>query len=51
MYFNSGGIVGRAPYLPLPWVALRVLDIVDAALVRAAPGIFASQRRIVLQRA
>ena len=51
VFFNSGGIVGRAPYLPLPWVALRVLDIVDAALVRAAPGIFASQRRIVLQRA
>ncbi len=50
VYFNSGGIVGRAPYLPLPWIALRVLDLVDAALVGLAPGIFASQRRIVLQR-
>lgn len=50
VYFNSGGIVGRAPYLPLPSAALRMLDLVDSALVRFAPGIFASQRRIVLQR-
>lgn len=51
VYFNSGGIVGRAPYLPLPSFALRVLDVIDSALVRVAPGIFASQRRIVLRRA
>lgn len=50
VYFNSGGIVGRAPYVPLPTVALRLLDLVDTALVRLAPGVFASQRRIVLQR-
>jgi len=50
VYFNSGGIVGRAPYVPLPSAALRLLDYVDTVLVRAAPGIFASQRRIVLQR-
>ena len=50
VYFNSGGIVGRAPYVPLPTVALRLLDAIDAVLVRIAPGVFASQRRIVLQR-
>ena len=50
VYFNSGGIVGRAPYVPLPSAALRALDFVDTVLVRFAPGIFASQRRIVLQR-
>lgn len=50
VYFNSGGIVGRAPYLPLPVAALRLLDVVDAVLVGFAPGVFASQRRIVLQR-
>ncbi len=50
VYFNSGGIVGRAPYVPLPTLALRLLDLFDAALVRVAPGVFASQRRIVLER-
>jgi len=50
VYFNSGGIVGRAPYVPLPTLALRLLDAVDAALVGLAPGVFASQRRVVLQR-
>ena len=50
VYFNSGGIVGRAPYVPLPSAALRLLDLIDGVLVRVAPGIFASQRRIVLQR-
>ena len=50
VYFNSGGIVGRAPYLPLPTVALRLLDTIDAILVGIAPGVFASQRRIVLRR-
>lgn len=50
VHFNSGGIVGRAPYIPLPIIALRVLDAIDVALVGLAPGIFASQRRIVLQR-
>jgi len=50
VYFNSGGIVGRAPYVPLPMVALRLLDAIDAILVGIAPGVFASQRRIVLRR-
>ena len=48
--FNSGGVTATVPYVPLPWTALRVLDIIDWALVRVAPGVFASQRRLVLRR-
>lgn len=50
VHFNSGGITSRGPYLPLPEVALRVLDAIDGALVAIAPGVFASQRRVVLRR-
>lgn len=50
VYFNSGGIVGRAPYLPLPSFLIGVLDWIDRVLVAAAPAVFASQRRIVLRR-
>ena len=49
--FNSGGVTASVPYLPLPWTALRVIDLVDTALVAIAPGVFASQRRLVLRRA
>ncbi len=50
LHFNSGGITARGPYLPLPEPALRALDAVDAVLVALAPGVFASQRRVVLRR-
>jgi SAM-dependent methyltransferase len=50
IHFNSGGVTASAPYLPLPWAALRVVDAIDGALVAIAPGIFAAQRRIALRR-
>jgi SAM-dependent methyltransferase len=48
--FNSGGVTASVPYLPLPWAALRVVQVIDRALVGVAPGVFASQRRLVLKR-
>ena len=48
--FNSGGVTATVPYVPLPWAAMRVVDIVDRVLVAVAPGVFASQRRLVLRR-
>jgi hypothetical protein len=48
--FNSGGVTASVPYVPLPWTALRVIDLVDTALVAIAPAVFASQRRLVLRR-
>jgi SAM-dependent methyltransferase len=50
IHFNCGGITSSGPYIPLPEMALRLLDAVDGVLVALAPGIFASQRRIVLRR-
>lgn len=48
--FNSGGVTASVPYLPLPWPVLRVVDVIDTILVALAPGVFASQRRLVLRR-
>jgi SAM-dependent methyltransferase len=50
VHFNSGGLTSAAPYVPLPELALRALDALDTALVGIAPGVFASQRRVVLRR-
>jgi SAM-dependent methyltransferase len=50
MHFNSGGITAAGPYVPLPEAALRVLDGIDGLLVKIAPDVFASQRRVVLRR-
>lgn len=50
IHFNSGGISSSTPYIPLPEAALRVLDAIDAVLVRVAPAVFSSQRRVVLRR-
>ncbi len=49
--FNSGGVTATVPYVPLPQPALRILDAIDAVLIALAPGVFASQRRLVLRRA
>jgi SAM-dependent methyltransferase len=48
--FNSGGVTASVPYLPLPWAAMHIVDSIDRVLVGVAPGIFASQRRLVLRR-
>ena len=48
--FNSGGVTASVPYIPLPWAALRIVDLIDGALVALGPGVFASQRRLVLRR-
>jgi SAM-dependent methyltransferase len=50
IHFNNGGISARTPYLPLPELALRAVDLIDTALVALAPRVFASQRRIALRR-
>ena len=50
MQFNSGGVTASVPYLPLPWAAMHIVDAIDRVLVGVAPGLFASQRRLVLRR-
>ena len=50
LQFNSGGVTASVPYIPLPWAALRVVDMIDRVLVAVAPSVFASQRMLALRR-
>lgn len=51
LFLNSGGVIAKAPHLPLPFAALRIVRALDTALSRLLPEIFALQRQIVLARA
>jgi SAM-dependent methyltransferase len=47
---NSGGVIAKTLYVPLPALAVRIMQGIDAALVAIAPSVFALQRQIVLQK-
>lgn len=49
-FLNSGGVIAKTFYVPLPVFLLRFLRRIDDALACAAPSIFALQRHIVLQK-
>lgn len=47
---NSGGVIAKTFYIPLPLLLLKVLKRIDGILVQYAPDIFAFQRQIVLKK-
>jgi SAM-dependent methyltransferase len=47
---NSGGVIARTVYVPLPMPLMRVVDGVDRVLTRKFPGAFASQVQLVLEK-
>ena len=47
---NSGGVIARTAYVPLPMPAMRVVEAVDRVLTRAFPEFCASQVQLVLER-
>ncbi len=49
-FINSGGVVAKTVYIPLPIFILKILRFLDNILTRILPGIFALQRQIVLRR-
>jgi SAM-dependent methyltransferase len=49
-FVNSGGVVAKTRYIPLNRFFLNVQDLIDKVLCWIAPGLFALQRQIVLQR-
>jgi len=49
-FVNSGGVVAKTHYIPLNRFFLNVQDLIDKILCWVAPGLFALQRQIVLQR-
>lgn len=50
IFINSGGVVAKTIYLPLPEIALKILKKFDDMLCKIAPSIFALQRQIVLRK-
>jgi SAM-dependent methyltransferase len=46
----SGGVIAKSPTIPLPTLVLRCIDLLDGALVRILPSLFALGRSVVLQR-
>lgn len=47
---NSGGVIAKTMYVPLPRFALRCLGAADSFLTACFPNVFALQRQIVLQK-
>lgn len=47
---NSGGVVARTAYVPLPLPMAKLVDRVDQLLTRGLPKIFASQVQLVFVR-
>ncbi|MDO8504521.1 MAG: class I SAM-dependent methyltransferase [Candidatus Liptonbacteria bacterium] len=49
-FINSGGVIAKTVYVPLPIFALKILKFKDDILTRLFPQIFALQRQIVLRK-
>ncbi|WP_414524242.1 hypothetical protein, partial [Umezakia ovalisporum] len=50
MFLNSGGVIAKTFFIPLPSGLLSMVEWVDKVLTRSFPTIFALQRQIVLQK-
>lgn len=50
IFLNSGGVIAKTSYLPLPNFILTMVKFVDDVLVKNFPKVFALQRQIVLQK-
>lgn len=49
-FLNSGGVIAKTRYLPLPRWGVRMLQVCDKALANLLPSVFALQRQIVLRK-
>ena len=49
-FLNSGGVIAKTVYIPLPRLIIRILQQMDRILAGIFPSVFALQRRIVLQK-
>jgi len=47
---NSGGVVARTAYVPLPLSVVKLVDTLDRFLTRSWPRVFASQVQLVFVR-
>lgn len=50
VFLNSGGVIAKTGYLPLPKFALKFLWKLDSILSKVLPSIFSSQVQLVLKK-
>ncbi len=50
IFLNSGGVTSKTFHIPLPFFALKVLNLIDKILIKFLPNIFGMGRRIVLKK-
>ena len=50
IFLNSGGVIAKTFYIPLPLFLLEIIKITDDILIKMFPRIFALQRQIVLKK-
>jgi len=50
LLLNSGGVISKSPFIPLPLFVLYGIQWIDSVLTRTFPGIFAMQRQLVLRK-
>ncbi|MEK7658103.1 MAG: class I SAM-dependent methyltransferase [Patescibacteria group bacterium] len=50
IFLNSGGVIAKTFYIPLPIFLLRLIKLIDDILTIISPRIFALQRQIILQK-
>lgn len=49
-FLNSGGVIAKTFYIPLPLFLLKIIKIIDNILVKMFPRILALQRQVVLKK-
>lgn len=50
IFLNSGGVIAKTFYIPMPLSLLKIIKRIDDVLVKISPKIFALQRQIVLKK-
>jgi SAM-dependent methyltransferase len=50
MFLNSGGVVAKTAYVPLPARFIPVLEMIDQGIASHFPHLFALQRQVVLRK-
>jgi len=50
LFINSGGVISKTKYLPMPIVGLKILKLIDNFLCKISPSFFALQRQVVLKK-
>ncbi len=49
-FINSGGVIAKTAFVPLPVWGLKIIEKIDGILANTLPSVFALQRQIVLRK-